>query len=96
VAGSDLEYRGVLEIPNLSDEYEAHEIEMNVNIETRGPQEAELRHMLNNEVLEFVRTQMGAYISKLKQEFSKGLVLPTESKPQVIYILTNKHSMDCF
>jgi activator of HSP90 ATPase len=83
VAGSELEYKGVLEILNLSDENEAHEIDINVTLETRGPQEAEIRHVLGSVGLEFVRTQMGTYIKKLKEEFSKGLILQTD-KAQVV------------
>jgi len=83
VAGSELEYKGVLEILNLSDENEAHEIDMNVNIETRGPQEAEIRHVFTSVGLEFIREQLGIYIKKLKEEFSKGLILQT-AKPQVV------------
>ncbi|CAD5224853.1 unnamed protein product [Bursaphelenchus okinawaensis] len=84
VAGSELEYNGVLEIPNLSDENEADEVDLNVTIETKGPHEAELRHILNKEGLQFIRSQLGVYIKELKQEFSKGLILDTVTKPQTI------------
>lgn len=99
VAGSELEYKGVLDIPNLSDENTADEIDVspfyyftllmlqklkiNVTIETRGPHESEIRHVLNSTGLEFVRKQSGIYIKNLKEEFSKGLILSTD-KPQVV------------
>jgi len=84
VSGSELEYKGVLEIPNLSDENDADEIDLNVIVETRGPHEAELRHLLNNQGLKFIRKQLGIYIKKLKEEFSKGLILKTDVKQVVV------------
>ncbi|CAD5231715.1 unnamed protein product [Bursaphelenchus xylophilus] len=84
VAGSDLEYKGVLEIPNLSDENEADEVDLNVTIETKGPHEAEIRHLLNKEGLHDIRNQLAIYIKELKQEFSKGLILDTVAKPQTV------------
>jgi activator of HSP90 ATPase len=83
VAGSELEYKGVLNIPNCSEENTAQEISVNVTIDTKGPQEAEIRYILNSIGLEFIRTQLGTYIERLTKEFSKGLILQT-SKPQVV------------
>uniref|UniRef100_A0A914CWG5 Activator of Hsp90 ATPase AHSA1-like N-terminal domain-containing protein n=1 Tax=Acrobeloides nanus TaxID=290746 RepID=A0A914CWG5_9BILA len=85
VSGSDIEYKGYLEIPNLSDENDADEIDVTLHLETQGPHEAEIRHLIRNEGLEFVRKQIGVYIRELKEEFSKGIILPTDKpKPQVI------------
>ncbi|VDM44841.1 unnamed protein product [Toxocara canis] len=85
VAGSDIEYKGHIEIPNLSDENEADEVDVTLSLDTAGPHDAEIRHLFNNEVTAFVRKQMAVYIRELKEEFSKGLILPTDrSKPQVI------------
>uniref|UniRef100_A0AC34PY70 Activator of Hsp90 ATPase AHSA1-like N-terminal domain-containing protein n=1 Tax=Panagrolaimus sp. JU765 TaxID=591449 RepID=A0AC34PY70_9BILA len=85
VAGSDTVYDGVIEIPNLSDENDACEIDVNFNLTTKGPHENEIRHFGNHELRDFVRKQVGLYIRDLKEEFSKGLVLPTDKvKPQVV------------
>lgn len=85
VSGSDVEYKGVVEVPNLSDENQADEVDTVVNLETKGPHEAEIRHMLSKDGLEFVQKQAGVYIRELKEEFSKGLILPTDKNmPQVI------------
>jgi hypothetical protein len=72
-----------VEIPNLSDENDADEIDMNITTETKGPHEAEIRHVLNTAGLELVRKQLGTYIQRLKEEFSKGLILQT-NKPQTV------------
>lgn len=40
---------------------------------------------MHTEGLEFIRKQLGVYIRELKEEFSKGIILPTDKpKPQVI------------
>lgn len=85
VAGDDFEYKGCIEIPNLSDENEADEVTINTNFDDRGSRESDIRHLLHTEGLEFIRKQLGVYIRELKEEFSKGIILPTDKpKPQVI------------
>uniref|UniRef100_A0A7E4VE68 Aha1_N domain-containing protein n=1 Tax=Panagrellus redivivus TaxID=6233 RepID=A0A7E4VE68_PANRE len=85
VAGEETVYEGHIEIPNLSDENEADEVDTNLTLSTRGPHEADIRQIVNKEVKELVRKQLTVYIRELKEEFSKGLVLPTgPAKPQVI------------
>uniref|UniRef100_A0AC34RPD4 Activator of Hsp90 ATPase AHSA1-like N-terminal domain-containing protein n=1 Tax=Panagrolaimus sp. JU765 TaxID=591449 RepID=A0AC34RPD4_9BILA len=71
VAGSDTVYDGVIEIPNLSDENDACEIDVNFNLTTKGPHENEIRHFGNHELRDFIRKQVGLYIRDLKEEFSK-------------------------
>ncbi|CEF70377.1 Activator of 90 kDa heat shock protein ATPase homolog 1 [Strongyloides ratti] len=85
VAGFESEYKGCIEIPNLSDENDADEIDVQTTIETRGPHEAEIRSIMSREGTKLIQDQCGKYIKNLKEEFSKGLILPTNSvKPQVI------------
>ncbi|VDK42245.1 unnamed protein product [Anisakis simplex] len=85
VAGSDVEYKGYIEIPNLSDENEADEVDVTLSLDKSGPHEAEIRQLFNKDVTEFVRKQLAVYIRELKEEFSQGIILPTDrSKPQVV------------
>ncbi|CAG9535655.1 unnamed protein product [Cercopithifilaria johnstoni] len=85
VAGSDIDYEGHIEIPNLSDENEVDEVDISPSIITAGPHEDRIKHLLNNEVAAFLRKQLAIYIRELKEEFSKGLILPTDrAKPQVV------------
>uniref|UniRef100_A0A915CM30 Activator of Hsp90 ATPase AHSA1-like N-terminal domain-containing protein n=1 Tax=Ditylenchus dipsaci TaxID=166011 RepID=A0A915CM30_9BILA len=85
VAGSDVEYKGMVEVPNLSDENQADEVDAISTIETKGPHEAEIRHLLSKDGVQFIREQAGIYIQELKEQFSKGLILPTDKTlPQVI------------
>ncbi|VDN06110.1 unnamed protein product [Thelazia callipaeda] len=85
VAGSDVQYKGSVEIPNLSDENEAGEVDITPILSNGGLHEDHIRYLLKNEVAEFLRKQLAVYIRELKEEFSKGLILPTDRpKPQVV------------
>uniref|UniRef100_A0A0N5APF0 Aha1_N domain-containing protein n=1 Tax=Syphacia muris TaxID=451379 RepID=A0A0N5APF0_9BILA len=85
VAGSSVTYEGYVEIPNLSDENEANEIQVDLHIEKSGPKEIEVRHFFKTHVTSFIRKQIEIYLRELKEEFSKGLILPTDkTRPQVI------------
>lgn len=85
VSGSETEYKGYLEIPNLSDENEASEVDVNTTIDTKGPHEAQIRQMLNKKGTTGIQDLLAVYIRELKEEFSKGLILPTDKvKPQVV------------
>ncbi|KAK6046524.1 activator of Hsp90 ATPase [Cooperia oncophora] len=85
VSGSDTEYKGTLEIPNLSDENDASEVDVNVSVDTKGPHEATIRDLLRKAGTEKIRAALDVYIRELKEEFSKGLILPTDKvKPQVV------------
>uniref|UniRef100_A0A914PMK5 Activator of Hsp90 ATPase AHSA1-like N-terminal domain-containing protein n=1 Tax=Panagrolaimus davidi TaxID=227884 RepID=A0A914PMK5_9BILA len=85
IAGSDTVYDGHLEIPNLSDENDASEVDVVMDLTTKGAHESEIRHAGAHEVRDLVRKQLETYIRELKEEFSKGLILPTDkAKPQII------------
>jgi len=85
VEDSDLEYKGYIAIPNLSDENEAHEVDVEINIDTKGPHEALLRSAMHSAGTKKIQERVAVYLRELKEEFSKGLILPTEKpKEQVI------------
>lgn len=46
VAGDETEYKGYIEIPNLSDENDAKEVDLNITTETTGPHENAIRSLL--------------------------------------------------
>lgn len=58
---------------------------MTTTLESKGPHEAEIRHILAHEGTKKIKEQLAIYIRELKEEFSKGLILPTDkAKPQII------------
>lgn len=93
VADSEIEYKGIVEIPNFSDENDAHEIEISVQIDERGPHEQQIRELIHKKGLEFIRSQIAIYLKELKEEYSKDLILPTNNdKPQIV--VKSKTMMD--
>lgn len=57
---------------------------MTISFHANCPRLAEVQQILRTDLVEFVRKQLAIYIRELKEEFSKGLILPTDRKPQVI------------
>lgn len=53
-------------------------LQITPSLSSSGPHEDNIRHFLENDVVSFIRKQLAVYIKKLKEEFSKGLILPTE------------------
>uniref|UniRef100_A0A8R1I257 Aha1_N domain-containing protein n=1 Tax=Caenorhabditis japonica TaxID=281687 RepID=A0A8R1I257_CAEJA len=87
VSGSEDEYKGSFDIPNLSDENEASEVDVNTSItgNANGPHAHQIRQVLNKSFIAKIQDALAIYIRELKEEFSKGLILPTDQiKPQVV------------
>ncbi|CAH2001812.1 unnamed protein product [Acanthoscelides obtectus] len=91
VKGSDKKYGGTIKIPNLSEENDVSELDIQVSLETDDGDGSKLKEIMMKEGKELVRTQLGKYISGLKEEFSKGMILPKkgEVKPDSVKILTS-------
>lgn len=85
VSGSEDEYKGKFDIPNLSDENEASEVDLNTSLDGNGPMAHQIRQVLNKSFVSKIQDVLAIYIRELKEEFSKGLILPTDQvKPQVV------------
>ncbi|CAB3396725.1 unnamed protein product [Caenorhabditis bovis] len=87
ISGSQEEYKGKFDIPNLSDENDASEVDVTGTLtgNQNGPLANEVRKVLSRKAVEKIQELMGIYIRELKEEFSKGLILPTDKiKPQVV------------
>ncbi|ULT91101.1 hypothetical protein L3Y34_009012 [Caenorhabditis briggsae] len=85
ISGSEEEYKGKFDIPNLSDENDASEVDLNTSLDGNGPMAHNVRQVLNKSFVKKIQDVLGIYIRELKEEFSKGLILPTDQvKPQVV------------
>lgn len=94
VSGNDEELKGFLEIPNLSDENEASEIDVNANFNNKSVMEVPIRHLIQKKGIPAIQEQLGLYIKELKEEFSKGLILPTEKNKAQVVMASSASSMD--
>ena len=68
-------HKGTYEIPNLSEEYNAAEIDFSVAL--KEPKNDELKEFVRVEGTKLIRQQVALYISALKQDFAQDIILPT-------------------
>lgn len=77
---SDKSHEGKITIPNLSEENDLAEIEISVTIEESNEESEALKVFMYNIGREKIRHQLGIYVKELKEEFSKGLILPKKGE----------------
>lgn len=72
-------YKGNFEVPNLSEENDPSEVDINVTI--KNEKHSDLKEFMRKEGCKKIREQFGKYILLLKDEFSQGLIKPTKDQP---------------
>lgn len=89
--GSDKNYSGKIKIPNLSEENDVSELDIQISIKDDDDEGSKLKQIMFKSGRELVREQLAKYISGLKEEFSKGMILPKkgEIKPDGIKVLAS-------
>lgn len=78
VNGSDEEVKGALEIPNLSEENSAQEVDVEVSVESDDFNAEILKGMMRNKGTELVRQQLNKYMTALRDEFAKDMIKPSK------------------
>ncbi|KAL3277046.1 hypothetical protein HHI36_012407 [Cryptolaemus montrouzieri] len=84
---SGKKYSGTFKIPNISEENEVSEFDITVSLKDEDDDEAsKIKKILQTNGVATVRSQLGRYITELKQEFTKGMILPKkdEIKPDKV------------
>lgn len=76
LVGGDKLIEGKINIPNLSEENDVSEVEIEVTLKESTPEGEIVKEFLHNHGKETIREQLGMYVSLLKEEFSKGMILP--------------------
>ncbi|XP_075470791.1 activator of 90 kDa heat shock protein ATPase homolog 1 isoform X2 [Ascaphus truei] len=71
-----VKYKGYVEIPNLSDENDASEVEIRVSLAKDEP-DTNLTALMRKEGARQIREAVAFYISALRTEFTQGMILPT-------------------
>ncbi|GBP80662.1 Activator of 90 kDa heat shock protein ATPase homolog 1 [Eumeta japonica] len=75
--------KGEVQIPNLSEENDISEVDMTVTIKTSGEEAQRLKTFMHNLGRDVIRQQLKEYIRSLREEFSKGLILPKKGESTV-------------
>ncbi|XP_045449713.1 activator of 90 kDa heat shock protein ATPase homolog 1 [Melitaea cinxia] len=93
LAGAKDKVKGEVHIPNLSEENDVSEVDMTVTIKGSGDEAQRLKAFMHNVGRDEIRKQLKEYIRSLKEEFSKGLILPkkgeTPIKPDNVSTITS-------
>lgn len=77
-------YKGKLDVPNLSEENSAEDIDVNVSVEDSSDTAYRVKEFMRCEGMKTIQQQLGEYIKCLKEEFSQGIILPTKDNQQVV------------
>jgi len=78
LTGSEVDHKGIVEIPNLSDENTADEIDVNVTAKGDSKNAQKLKEIIRKNGIKMCRNVCAEYISALKAEYTTGMVLPTK------------------
>jgi len=71
------EVSGTLSVPNLSEEFKAHELDVEVSVEKGGSSGQKVKDFLRKDGAKAVQEKMADYITSLREEYATDLILPT-------------------
>lgn len=74
-------FGGDVTIPNLSEENDLDEIQINIGLDESSDESERLRKFMYNVGRDRLRQQLAVYLKELREEFSKGLILPKKDDP---------------
>ncbi|CAG7719936.1 unnamed protein product [Allacma fusca] len=72
----DKEVKGFISIPNLSDENTAADLDIQIRTEDKSDEAQTMKDALRSEGTEIIRQTLNKYIIALKDEYTKGMILP--------------------
>lgn len=71
---------GEITIPNLSEENDLDDIEITITLDESNVQSDKVKQFMYNVGRSHVRKRIGVYLKELREEFSKGLILPRKDE----------------
>lgn len=84
IKDGDKVWKGKIEIPNLSEENEADELDVIVMADKSSGESFTLKEIVRSVGTKLIREKLGQYIKELKHEFSQGMILPSKNS-QVLH-----------
>ncbi|CAG9765011.1 unnamed protein product [Ceutorhynchus assimilis] len=89
--GTDVVHKGTIKVPNLSEENDMSDLDIQIQLKDPDEEGEKLREIMLKDGKTLVRQQLGNYVSSLKEEFSKGMILPKkdEIKPDQVKTLAS-------
>ncbi|XP_051167111.1 activator of 90 kDa heat shock protein ATPase homolog 1 [Leptopilina boulardi] len=71
---------GKINIPNLSEENDISEVDIEITLKDSTDEGEKVKHFLHTKGKDIIRENLSKYVSSLKEEFSKGMILPKKSE----------------
>ncbi|XP_058789939.1 activator of 90 kDa heat shock protein ATPase homolog 1 [Phymastichus coffea] len=71
---------GKINIPNLSEENEISEVEIEFTLKDSTDEGERIKQLLHTKGKESIREKLKQYVSSLKEEFTKGMILPKKEE----------------
>ncbi|XP_022904381.1 activator of 90 kDa heat shock protein ATPase homolog 1 [Onthophagus taurus] len=90
--GTGMKHSGKVTIPNLSEENNVDEVEIQITLNDSDEEGEILKEIMHKEGRKIIREKLTQYIVSLKEEFSKGMILPKKDekiKPDGVKTLTS-------
>jgi len=75
-------YKGKFDIPNLSEENEPKDIDVNVTADKNCDESFKLKEIFRIEGTKLIRERLAKYIEELKSEYGQNIILPTKGNEQ--------------
>ncbi|KAI4481907.1 hypothetical protein M0802_013853 [Mischocyttarus mexicanus] len=73
---SGKEIEGKINIPNLSEENDITEVDIEITLKDSTDEGEKVKHFLHTKGKKVIREQLKKYVSSLKEEFTRGMILP--------------------
>lgn len=83
LADGEPTYKGKVTIPNLSEENDLDDIDITISIDESSEESERLKQFMYSIGRSQIRAQIGVYLRELREEFSKGLILPKKDDAKV-------------
>ncbi|XP_043275574.1 activator of 90 kDa heat shock protein ATPase homolog 1 [Venturia canescens] len=78
VSDKDKDIGGKINIPNLSEENEISEVDIEFTLTNSTEDGENTKHFLHTQGKDAIRKTLGKYVAALKEEFTKGMILPKD------------------
>ncbi|KAJ8673417.1 hypothetical protein QAD02_004679 [Eretmocerus hayati] len=75
---------GNINIPNLSEENDISEVDVEVTLKESTDESEKIKQLLRTKGKEKVHEKLRKYISSLREEFSKGMILPKKDSKETV------------
>ncbi|CAK9800035.1 Activator of 90 kDa heat shock protein ATPase homolog 1 [Anthophora quadrimaculata] len=73
---SDKKVEGTINVPNLSEENDISEVDIEITLKDSTEEGEIVKHFLHTKGKEAIREKLKQYVSSLKEEFTVGMILP--------------------